>query len=77
MANESTGAVGITPDQATPIPGDALIIVPVRNMVLFPGVVVPITIGRPKSIAAAQLSPTASARTVTRAPNSRRKWSVS
>jgi ATP-dependent Lon protease len=41
-------------DQAFPIPGDALIIVPVRNTILFPGVVVPITIGRPKSIAAAQ-----------------------
>ncbi|WP_213287103.1 endopeptidase La [Bradyrhizobium sp. sGM-13] len=41
-------------DQAFPIPSDALIIVPVRNTVLFPGVVVPITIGRPKSIAAAQ-----------------------
>src|SRR5437868_8403099 len=37
-----------------PIPNDALIIVPVRNTVLFPGVVAPITIGRPKSIAAAQ-----------------------
>ena len=37
-----------------PIPNDALIIVPVRNIVLFPGVVAPITIGRPKSIAAAQ-----------------------
>ncbi len=36
------------------IPDDALIIVPVRNMVLFPGVVAPITIGRPKSVAAAQ-----------------------
>jgi len=36
------------------IPNDALIIVPVRNTVLFPGVVSPITIGRPKSIAAAQ-----------------------
>ena len=57
MANESTGpAPGITtsPDQAAPIPGDALIIVPVRNTVLFPGVVIPITIGRPKSVAAAQ-----------------------
>jgi ATP-dependent Lon protease len=57
MANESTGpAPGVTtlPDQTTPIPGDALIIVPVRNTVLFPGVVMPITIGRPKSIAAAQ-----------------------
>jgi ATP-dependent Lon protease len=36
------------------IPDDALIIVPVRDTVLFPGVVAPITIGRPKSIAAAQ-----------------------
>jgi ATP-dependent Lon protease len=36
------------------VPDDALIIVPVRNMVLFPGVVAPVTIGRPKSIAAAQ-----------------------
>jgi ATP-dependent Lon protease len=57
MANESTGpAPGVTtlPDQTAPIPGEALIIVPVRNTVLFPGVVMPITIGRPKSIAAAQ-----------------------
>jgi ATP-dependent Lon protease len=37
-----------------PIPSDALIIVPVRNTVLFPGVVFPITVSRPKSIAAAQ-----------------------
>ncbi|MBV9530770.1 MAG: endopeptidase La [Bradyrhizobium sp.] len=36
------------------IPDDALIIVPVRNIVLFPGVVTPITIARPKSVAAAQ-----------------------
>ena len=38
----------------SPLPADALIIVPVRNTVLFPGLVVPITLGRPKSIAAAQ-----------------------
>jgi len=31
-----------------------LIIVPVRNTVLFPGLVLPITLGRPKSVAAAQ-----------------------
>jgi ATP-dependent Lon protease len=36
------------------IPDDALIIIPVRNIVLFPGVVAPITIARAKSIAAAQ-----------------------
>ncbi|WP_231712515.1 endopeptidase La [Vineibacter terrae] len=37
-----------------PLPPDALIIVPVRNAVLFPGLVFPIAIGRPKSITAAQ-----------------------
>ncbi|HTY66611.1 MAG TPA: LON peptidase substrate-binding domain-containing protein, partial [Alphaproteobacteria bacterium] len=37
-----------------PLPPDALIIVPVRNTVLFPGIVLPITVGRPKSRAAAQ-----------------------
>jgi len=37
-----------------PLPPDALIIVPVRNIVLFPGLVLPITLGRPKSVAAAQ-----------------------
>jgi ATP-dependent Lon protease len=36
------------------LPPDALIILPVRNTVLFPGHVLPITIGRPRSIAAAQ-----------------------
>jgi ATP-dependent Lon protease len=55
MASEETI---VSPDQAgsdtVRIPDDALIIVPVRNTVLFPGVVAPITITRPKSIAAAQ-----------------------
>ena len=37
-----------------PLPPDALIVVPVRNTVLFPGLVLPITLGRPKSVAAAQ-----------------------
>src|ERR1700732_1234144 len=36
------------------IPEDATIILPVRNMLLFPGMVLPLTIGRPASIAAAQ-----------------------
>jgi ATP-dependent Lon protease len=39
---------------ALAIPDDALIIVPVRNMVLFPGMILPITIGRDSSIAGAQ-----------------------
>jgi ATP-dependent Lon protease len=37
-----------------PLPPDVMIIVPVRNTVLFPGIVLPITIGRQRSIAAAQ-----------------------
>ena len=36
------------------LPSDALIIVPVRNTVLFPGLALPITLGRQKSVAAAQ-----------------------
>ncbi|MCI3952096.1 MAG: endopeptidase La [Burkholderiales bacterium] len=39
---------------ARPLPHDAMIILPVRNLVLFPGVVLPITVGRPRSRAAAQ-----------------------
>jgi ATP-dependent Lon protease len=39
---------------ALALPGDALVIVPVRNLVLFPGMVLPIMIGRERSIAAAQ-----------------------
>src|SRR5512134_86768 len=36
-----------------PIPEDALILVPMRNAVMFPGVISPITIGRAASVAAA------------------------
>ncbi|MCA0303970.1 MAG: endopeptidase La [Proteobacteria bacterium] len=36
------------------LPSDAMIVVPVRNTVLFPEIVFPITLGRPASIAAAQ-----------------------
>ena len=50
----STPSPATAQAESVPIPSDALIIVPVRNTVLFPGVVAPITIGRPKSIAAAQ-----------------------
>ena len=38
----------------TTLPSDALILVPVRKVVLFPGLILPITIGRQKSIAAVQ-----------------------
>ena len=37
-----------------PLPDDVLGIVPVRNVVLFPGIVMPLALRRPKSIAAAQ-----------------------
>src|SRR5215831_8797229 len=40
--------------ESVAIPSDALIIVPVRNIVLFPAVIAPVTIARAKSIAAAQ-----------------------
>ncbi|WP_421998933.1 endopeptidase La [Reyranella sp.] len=54
-----------TPAPGTPAPGnggqpsvtlppDAMIVVPVRNTVLYPEIVFPITVGRPSSIAAAQ-----------------------
>ena len=37
-----------------PLPDDALIILPVRNIVMFPGVVLPLTLGRERSVAAVQ-----------------------
>jgi ATP-dependent Lon protease len=39
---------------ARPLPEDAIILIPLRNAVLFPGVVSPITIGRSSSVQAAQ-----------------------
>lgn len=53
-AEETIVSTGQTGSDTVRIPDDALIIVPVRNTVLFPGVVAPITIARPKSVAAAQ-----------------------
>ena len=49
VSEESPGAA-----PSPPLPPDALIIVPVRGMVLFPGTVLPITLGRPRSVLAAQ-----------------------
>src|SRR6266540_3916520 len=37
-----------------PLPPDSMILLPVRQLVLFPGIVLPLTIGRKSSIAAAQ-----------------------
>ena len=36
------------------LPDDALILISTRNLVLFPGTVFPVTLGRQRSIAAAQ-----------------------
>src|SRR5204862_3026101 len=48
-------AAGTTPVEGVPaIPEDALILIPTRNLVLFPGTVLPITLGRQRTIAAAQ-----------------------
>lgn len=40
--------------ECPPLPEDALIIIPVRGTVLFPGTLMPLTLGRKRSIAAAQ-----------------------
>jgi ATP-dependent Lon protease len=49
-----TPGAGLTGQSTRPLPADALIVVPVRNTVLFPEIVFPITLGRPVTIAAAQ-----------------------
>src|SRR3954471_198356 len=44
------------PDASAPVPlpPEVVIILPVRNAVLFPGLIAPLSIGRPKSVAAVQ-----------------------
>src|SRR3989449_1806342 len=42
------------PEGTVILPDDALIILPVRRMVLFPGMILPVALGREASIAAAQ-----------------------
>ncbi|MBP2313971.1 endopeptidase La [Azospirillum soli] len=42
------------PAKAFGLPDDVIPIIPVRNLVLFPGVVLPVTVGRARSVAAAQ-----------------------
>ncbi len=54
LSSSEPGRGAAPPPPLPPLPADALIIVPVRGTVLFPGLVLPITLGRPKSIAAAQ-----------------------
>jgi ATP-dependent Lon protease len=43
-----------TKPETKPLPSDALIVVPVRDLVLFPEMVFPISVGRPSSVAAIQ-----------------------
>ncbi len=54
MAPNETLSPGAPQAELPPLPQDALVIIPVRGAVLFPGAVMPITVGRPRSIAAAQ-----------------------
>ncbi|MCK1400003.1 endopeptidase La [Bradyrhizobium sp. 4] len=56
MATEPMNTAQTSPQSNSDvkIPEDALIIIPVREMVLFPGAIAPIAIARPKSVAAAQ-----------------------
>ncbi|WFU82526.1 endopeptidase La [Bradyrhizobium sp. CIAT3101] len=52
---DATGNSSAAATQSHPvIPEDATIILPIRNMLLFPGIVLPLTIARPSSIAAVQ-----------------------
>ncbi|MBU3739486.1 MAG: endopeptidase La, partial [Rhodoferax sp.] len=54
IESAASQAIRPTPESAQPVlPKDAIAVLPVRNMVLFPGQVVPITVGRDRSIAAA------------------------
>jgi len=52
---DSAGSTAAAPaNGGKPVPEDILIILPVRNTVVFPGAVVPLTIGRKISLAAAE-----------------------
>jgi ATP-dependent Lon protease len=55
---EAKGATGSSGERQSstlpPLPADAIAIIPVRDITLFPGVVMPVTVGRERSIAAAQ-----------------------
>jgi ATP-dependent Lon protease len=50
----AAGAERVRHGTPKPLPEDALILIPMRNTVLFPGVISPVTIGRPGSVAGAQ-----------------------
>jgi ATP-dependent Lon protease len=48
------GAAELAASGIPALPEDALILIPTRNLVLFPGTVLPITLGRQRSVQAAQ-----------------------
>src|SRR5688572_21569678 len=52
--HDSGPATASAPPPMPALPADGIIIIPVRDTVLFPGHVLPIAIGRPRSITAAQ-----------------------
>ena len=54
MANATDQDPAGKSESQPPLPPDALIVLPVRQTVLFPGITLPLAIGRPSSIAAAQ-----------------------
>ncbi len=55
-AEASSEARAPAEGRSRPLPDDALVILPVRNVVMFPGAVFPLTVGRERSRAAAQES---------------------
>ena len=48
------GAIELGSAGITTLPEDALILIPTRNLVLYPGTVLPVTLGRQRSVQAAQ-----------------------
>ena len=57
--SDKMNAAGPQPSRAgtgKPVPEDALILIPMRNTVLFPGVITPVTVGRPSAIGSATAS---------------------
>ncbi len=52
-AGTSTGT-STAGNEAVQLPADALPILPIRNSILFPGVVIPLSVARPRSLAAIQ-----------------------
>ena len=52
MPPAAPASVAEIPNPLEALPADALILIPTRNLVLFPGTVLPITLGRLRSIAA-------------------------